>query len=230
MTSIRALVTGGGRGIGRAIALRLAREGAEVLVAARSRAELERVVAEIEGAGGRGSALPLDVGSAESVRAAVRPALERLGNRLDLLVNNAGTFAILPIRELDDATWERHLAVNLGGPMHLVRECLPALEAGARPLIVNIASQAAKRGFPGNVAYCTTKYGLRGFSDALREDLRPSGIRVSTVYPGQIDTSIWDSIPGQWDRAAMGRPEDVAEVVLRAYRATDAEDISDLDV
>ncbi len=230
MSPIRALVTGGGRGIGRAIALRLAREGARVVVAARTSAELDQVVNEIEAAGGAGLAAQLNLQDEGSVGAGVWRALEFTGGELDLLVNNAGTFSIDPIRELDYPTWERHLSVNLSGPLYVIKESLDALEEGTRPLIVNVASQAAKRGYPGNVAYCASKYGLRGLSDALREDLRASGIRVTTLYPGQVDTSIWDTIPGEWDRKSMARPEDVAEAVLRAYLAPEGQDVDDIDV
>ena len=230
MSPIRVLVTGGGRGIGRAIALRFAREGARVVVASRTSEELDAVVAEIEQAGGEGLAAQMNLQDEGSVGAAVWRALEFTGGALDVLVNNAGTFSIVPFEELDEATWLRHLGVNLTGAFHVTKEALEALEEGERPLIVNVASAAAKQGFPGNVAYCASKYGLRGFSDALREDLREKKIRVSTIYPGRTDTSAWDSIPGDWDRASMGKPDDVAEVVLRAYRAGDDEDVADLDV
>jgi NADP-dependent 3-hydroxy acid dehydrogenase YdfG len=96
--------------------------------------------------------------------------------------------------------------------------------------VFNIASVAAKRGFPGNVAYCASKYALRGLSDALREDLRPKGVRVSTVYPGATDTAIFDRVPGAWDRTKMNRPEDVAEVIWRAWNAPASENVDDLDV
>ena len=80
------------------------------------------------------------------------------------------------------------------------------------------------------MAYCATKYGLRGFSDALRADLAPKGVRVSTVYPGPTDTAIFEGVPGQWDRASMARPEEVAEVVWQAWSAPPGADVSDLDV
>ena len=94
----------------------------------------------------------------------------------------------------------------------------------------NVSSMAGKRAFPGGVAYSTTKYGIRGFSDALREDLRADGVRVSTVYPGQTDTAIFKNVPGDWDRTKMNKPEDVAEVVWQAYHAAPGENVDDLDV
>jgi NADP-dependent 3-hydroxy acid dehydrogenase YdfG len=230
MSTLRVVVTGGGRCIGRAIALRFAREGADVVVAARTAKELDAVVAEIASAGGRGNAAQLDVRDHGSVEAAVWRAVEFLGGAVDVLVNNAGIFEIKPLEELDLASWQRMLEVNLTGPMLVTKECLDALKESGRAHVFNIASGAAKRGYAGNLAYCASKYGLRGFGDALREELRAQSIRVSTVYPGQTDTTIFDKVPGNWDRSKMNKPEDVAELVWRAWNAPKSESVDDLDV
>lgn len=230
MTAPRVLVTGGGRGIGRAIALRFAREGGTVVVAARTSFELDAVVSEIEAAGGRALAAQMNVGDEGSVGAAVWRATEFTGGPLDVLVNNAGVFQVAPLEALDEATWHRHIEVNLTGAFFVTKECLSALRESERAHIFNIASTAALRGFAGNTAYCASKYGLRGFGDALREELREDGIRVSTVYPGPTDTSIFDGVPGDWDRSRMNRPEDVAEVVVSAYLAGAEANVDDLEV
>ena len=230
MGGLRVLVTGGSRGIGRAIALRFAREGARVAVAARNSGQLDAVVKEIEAAGGKGRAQQMDVADHGSVEAAVWRAVEFTDGSLDVLVNNAGVFSVKPFDKLDLATWKRHLQVNLDGPFYVTSEALDALLQGSRPHLFNISSVSGKRAYPGGVAYSTTKYGLRGFSDALREDLKDQGVRVSTVYPGPTDTSIFDGVPGNWDRSKMNKPEDVAEVVWRAYNAPDGQDVADLDV
>ena len=230
MTQLRVLVTGGSSGIGRAIALRFAREGAKVAVAARSSGDLDAVVAEIEKAGGQGRAQQMNVADHGSVEAAVWRAVEFTGGALDVLVNNAGVFEVKPFPQLDLATWKRHIEVNLNGPFFVTSEALDAILEGDRPHIFNISSLAGRRGFAGEVAYCTTKYGIRGFSDALREDLRSKGVRVSTVYPGATDTPILDKMPGDWDRSKMNKPEDVAEVIWRTYHAPDGTNVDDLDV
>jgi len=230
MTAPKVLVTGGGRGIGRAIALRFAREGARVVVAARTSTELDNVVAEVERAGGAAIAAQMDVRDFGSVEAAVWRAVQFLGDSIDVLVNNAGVFDVQPIDKLDLAKWRWMQEVNVDGPLYVIKESLDALLESERAHVFNIASVAAKRGFPGNVAYCASKYALRGLSDALREDLRPKGVRVSTVYPGATDTTIFDRVPGTWDRAKMNRPEDVAEVIWRAWNAPASEHVDDLDV
>jgi len=230
MSTPRVLVTGGGRGIGRAIALRFAREGARVVVAARTSAELDDTVAEIERAGGKGMAAQMNVREEESVSAAMWRAIQFLGDAVDVLVNNAGVFHVAPLESMDSAKWRWMFEVNVDGAYYVTKECLDALHEGERAHVFNIASRAAQRGFAGNTAYCATKYALRGFGDALREELKPDGIRVSTVYPGQTDTTIFDGVPGDWERSKMNAPADVAEVVWRAWNAPEGTDVDDLEV
>lgn len=230
MSSLRVIVTGGTRGIGRAIALAFARRGARVAIAARTGDKLDEVVSEIDKLGGRGCPLQMDVTEDGGVEGAIYRGVEHCDGVIDVLVNNAGVFDIHPFEEQSPADWRKMLEINLTGPFLVTRETLDALKASPRGHIFNIASVAARRGFPGGVAYCASKYGLRGFSDALRLDLEPRKIRVSTVYPGQTDTTIFDRVPGQWDRSKMNKPEDVAAVVLTAYDAPLGTNVDDLDV
>jgi NAD(P)-dependent dehydrogenase (short-subunit alcohol dehydrogenase family) len=228
MDHARVLVTGAGRGIGRAIALRFARGGARTVVTARTVSELEATAAAIGSAGGEAVVAPMDVSAPASVANAMRSALAALDGTLDVLVNNAGIFTVRPFEETDPELWHRMIAVNLDGPYHVTREALPALRRSGRAHVFNIASIAARQGFAGSSAYCATKYGLRGFGDALRLELADEGIRVSTVYPGATDTTIFDDVPGEWDRASMNAPDDVAAVVWRAWSAPASEDVDDL--
>jgi NAD(P)-dependent dehydrogenase (short-subunit alcohol dehydrogenase family) len=224
------LVTGGGRGIGRAIALRFARAGALVMVAARTRSEIERVAGEIDAAGGRGLAVQMDVADLASVERGMASALERCEGTLDVLVNNAGVFDIRPFPALSPATWYRHVAVNLNGPFHVTLLALDGLRRSARAHVFNVSSVAGLRAFPGNTAYSATKFGLRGFSDALRLDLAELAIRVTTVYPGATDTAIFDAVPGDWDRARMQPPERVADAIWDAWRAPAGSYPTDVEV
>ncbi len=228
MAAQRVLITGGGRGIGRAAALRFAREGAHVVVAARTSDELDSVVAEIDAAGGKGLAAQMNVTDLGSVEAAVWHAMEFTGGPIDVLLNNAGVFDVIPFDKMGQKAWSHILDVNLTGAYYVTQESLGALEEGERPVIINVASGAAKRGFPGNTAYCASKYGLKGFGDALRLDLAEKGIRVVTVYPGNTDTTIFDEVEGDWDRAKMNTADEVAEVIYGAVSAGD--EVTDLDV
>lgn len=230
MSQLRVLITGGSRGIGRAIALRFAREGAKVIVAARNSDQLDGVVEEINAAGGEGYAAQMNLEDHGSVEAAVWRATEFTGGPIDVIVNNAGVFEPATLLETSLESWNRTMSVNLTGPFWVMTEALEALHEGDRKHIFNVSSTAGKQGFASNTAYCASKYGLRGFSDALREELKDSGVRVTTIYPGQTDTTIFDGVAGDWDRASMNSPEDVAEVVWQTYSAPEGTDVSDVDV
>ncbi len=230
MESPSILVTGAGRGIGRAIARRFAREGFRCVLCARSLHEIEALAREIQEQGGQALAVPMDVTDLSSVEAALARAFEFTSGRLNVLVNNAGVFDVKPFAEISPATWYRFLATNLNGPFHVTLLALKALEGTPGAHVFNIASTAAREPYPSNVAYGTTKYGLRGFSDCLRVDLADQGIRVSTVYPGATDTTIFDGVPGDWDRSLMNQPEDVAEVCWKAYASGAETNVDDLDV
>jgi len=228
MAPLRVLITGGGRGIGRAAALRFAKEGAHVVVAARTSGELDDVVAEIEAAGGKGLAAQMNVTDLGSVEAAVWRATEFTGGPIDVLINNAGVFDVIPFDKMGHKAWSKMIDVNLTGAYYVTQESLNALEEGERTVVINVASGAAKKGFPGNTAYCASKYGLKGFGDALRIDFAEKGIRVVTVYPRGTDTTIFDGVPGDWDRSKMNTAEEVAEVIFSAVSAGD--EVTDIDV
>lgn len=228
MAALRVLITGGGRGIGRATALRFAQEGARVVIAARSSGELDDVVSTIDAAGGVGLAAQMNVTDLGSVEAAVWRATEFTGGPIDVLINNAGVFDVIPFDKMDYKAWSKILDVNLTGAYYVTQESLEALEDGERPVIINVASGAAREGFPGCTAYCASKYGLKGFGDALRIDLAEKGIRVVTVYPRATDTTIFDDVEGDWDRSTMNTVQEVAEVIFSAAAADD--DVTDLDV
>jgi len=209
-----ALITGAGRGIGRAIALALAREGFSLCLAARTRAELEET-RRLAGLEPRRSIIVLaDLADPEAPAAIVETALQHFG-RLDLLVNNAGWAPPrTPILKTAGATIDRIIAVNLRAPIELTRLAAAAMARAGAGTIINVASAAARRTPAGEAAYAAAKAGLVAFTHAAFADLRASGIRMSVIIPGLTDTAL---IPHnkRLDRALMLAPEDVAGAIVQ---------------
>ncbi len=216
LTGTSALVTGASRGIGAAVARRLAAAGASVHLVARGAAELERLAAEL---GGR--AWPADLEDF----AGLAKALDRLGGALggapDLIVNAAGAFGLAPLADTPVDLFDRMLATNLRGPFLMIRAFLPRMLARGSGTIVSVGSVAGHRAFPSNGAYSASKFGLRGLHEVLSEELRGTGVRATLVEPGATDTPLWDPFdpdhrPDLPNRADMLSPDDVAEAVLFA--------------
>ena len=188
-----ALITGGGRGIGRAIALAFAREGAQVALAARTTAQVEAVAAEARALGRKAMAVSCDVADRAQVEAAVRATAEALGP-IQILVNTAGIAASAKVTETDDALWEQHLRVNLTGAFYATRAVLPAMVATGWGRIVNIASTAARQGYPYVAAYVASKHGLLGLTRALAVEVVGAGVTVNAICPGFVATDLtWES-------------------------------------
>jgi len=185
----RALVTGGSSGIGRAIALALARAGAHVAIVARREAALRHTVAELRAAAPRAeqrfTAIAADVADPEQATRAVAACVEALGG-LDLVVNNAGVARALRFEDTPAAEFRRLLDVNFLGAVHVTRAALPHLSAGAR--IANVSSLAGALPIYGYAAYAPSKFALTAFSEVLRQELRPRGIAVSVLLPPDTDT------------------------------------------
>jgi len=207
-----ALVTGAGSGIGRAVATALAFAGARVVLAARSRNDIEALAAELSAAHCQALALPCDVRDPAQVQALVDGAVARF-EALDILINNAGIFRIAPVEETDEGTWNAVLDTNLKGAFLVTRAALPQIVA-RRGHILNMVSLAGRTVFRGNGAYCASKWGLLGFTNVLREEMRAQGVRVTALLPGAVDTPIWETTGGTWDHSRMMRPETVARLVV----------------
>jgi NADP-dependent 3-hydroxy acid dehydrogenase YdfG len=208
-----AIITGAGRGIGRAIARAFAAEGATVVLAARSRADLAAVAAEVREAGGRALAIPTDVTQDTAVEALVEQAVTET-QRIDILVTSAGLAAFGPVADTKPADWDAMLSLNLRAAMMCCRAVLPTMIRQRSGTILNLSSIASRRALPGSAVYTATKAGLDAFSRVLAEELRPHGVRVGVLVPGAVDTPIWDAMGSTPPRDKMLRPEDVARAAL----------------
>lgn len=208
-----AIVTGGSKGIGRAIAAALAAAGADVVVTSRNEEEARTAAKEIAELGqGRTLGLGADVRDYEAVKTMVGETVKALGG-LDILIANAGVGAFAPIDEMDAETWNRVIDTNLTGVFYSCREAIPELKKRGGGWIITIGSVAGRYAMPGGTAYNASKWGLRGFTEALMLDVRHHGIRVSTIMPGTVDTYFNDNLPSgeSWKLA----PADVARVVIQ---------------
>lgn len=185
------LITGGGRGIGRAIALAFAREGAQVAVAARTLEQVEQVAREIADQF-QTSALPVmcDVSDVRSVERMFASVGERFGRGPDILVNNAGIAESAPVGRTDDELWHRHLEINLSGSFYCTRAALPGMIERGWGRIINMASIAGKTGAPYIAAYSASKHGLIGLTRSTALEVAAKGITANAICPGYVDTDM----------------------------------------
>jgi NAD(P)-dependent dehydrogenase (short-subunit alcohol dehydrogenase family) len=184
------LVTGGARGIGKAVAVAYAREGAKLALCARTSGELEQSVAEIRQDGGDCRGWTCDVSLEDSVADFVAAVHERFG-RVDVLVNNAGVMTRpAPMTELDVKKWDYTIAVNLRGPFLVTRAVLPAMMKQRRGSIINVSSAIGRGAFANFTGYAASKWGLEGFTASLAAEVRSSNIRVNSVDPGYVATKL----------------------------------------
>ena len=208
-----ALVTGAGRGIGRAVALALAGEGVHVALMGLTGTHLLAVEKEVNARGVRSAVLPGDVSDEGSVSRCVAAAEQQLGP-IDVLVNNAGVYTHGPVDRLDALVFDHTIAVNLRGPFLMARAILPGMKSRRRGHVINVASTAARRGFAGGAAYCASKFGLAGLSEAMLQDVRGHDVRVTCILPSTVATDMARRGDFLKDAAKAIQPEDVAQAIV----------------
>jgi NAD(P)-dependent dehydrogenase (short-subunit alcohol dehydrogenase family) len=209
LTDQVAVVTGGGRGIGRAIALKFAGEGAAVVVAARTKSEIELVAKEIHDAGGRAAAVAADVADEKQCDHLIHTAAGQFG-RVDLLVNNAGEYGpVKPVEEISPRDWDRVIAVHLRGAYLLTRLVLPGMYARERGVILNISSISAKCAFAWGSPYAAAKAGMLGLTRVVAAEAARKGVRINAICPGPVTETKMSKELGQTLAKRLGlTPED----------------------
>ena len=207
----RILITGASRGIGRAIAERLAAANTTLFLHGRDESALAETRRSVEAKGANAVSLLYelsDPGQIEKLIAAIDH------EPLDALINNAGIAIVKSLDSISLDEWNKTLAVNVTAPFLLTQKLSRNMKAGAS--IVNILSIAAKTGYANWSSYCMSKFALEGFSQSIREELRPRGIRVLNIYPAATDTEIWNPVEGDWPREKMMSADEIAEAVAYA--------------
>ena len=219
-TGKTALVTGGGRGIGEAIARRLCADGARVIITGRTTTDLERVAADLcvahpvtdSDRSPRARAMSADLGDRASTDAFLQRLAEDVG-RIDILVNNAGIAESAPLSKVGDEVWDRMLEVNTTAPFRLCRALVPGMIEAGWGRVVNIASNAGVSGYRYSAAYCASKHALVGMTRALAVDLARTGVTINAVCPGWVDTRMVEAATERI-AAKTGRSQDQAKEIL----------------
>jgi 3-oxoacyl-[acyl-carrier protein] reductase len=215
-----ALVTGAGRGIGRAICIALSQAGAAVVAVARTTEQIEAVAREIVGAGGRAIAIRADVARETDVAALFDQVKERFG-RLDVLINNAGQGRFGPVEEFSVADFDQVVAVNLRGAFLCCQQATRMMIPQRDGYMINISSVVGFKGYPNQAAYTAAKHGLMGLTKSLAVEVQPHGIRVSAVLPGGVDTEMVRAARPDLDPSVLMQPEDIAQTIMYLLSLSD---------
>ena len=221
-----AIVTGASKGIGKAIAVTLAKEGVKVVLAARNAELLSEIQKEISETEGHAVAIPTDVTSENAVKNLMIETNKRF-NRIDILINNAGVGFFSNVVDMNIEDYEAMMNINLKGAFLCSRGVLPTMMKQKRGEIINIASLAGKNSFAGGSVYSATKWGLIGFARSLMLEVRNHNIRVVTICPGSVNTNFNDT---ERDNPQIIQPEDVAETVLFALTMPNRVNVSEIDI
>ena len=214
-----AIITGAGKGIGKAIAVQLAKEGVNLGLTARTSSDLESLRAELESTYSvKVFTAAADIATRGAAEQAVESLIGSLGS-LDILINNAGIAQFGTVADMEPELWESIIQTNLMGTYYVTRAALPTMLAQASGSIINISSTAGERGFATGSAYCASKHAVLGFTEALMQEVRKSNIRVTALTPSTVNTELAANAGlkiGDEDR--MMQPEDVADLVLAALK------------
>jgi 3-oxoacyl-[acyl-carrier protein] reductase len=211
-----AIVTGGGRGIGRAIALALAKEGCNIVLAARTKKELKQTATELRSYNVEALPVVADIRFSKNVKNLVKQAIRKF-EKIDILINNAGILIAKPIHKTTEREWDATLDTNLKGSYLCIKEVLPYMIEQGEGVIINISSGAGRHGFANLAAYCASKFGQIGLTESVAAEVERHNIRVYAVLPGAVATRMQEQYVGpafKLTKHLMLKPEDVAKKVV----------------
>ncbi|MBD2187804.1 SDR family oxidoreductase [Pseudanabaena mucicola] len=213
LTGKKAIVTGASSGIGKEVAIRLLQAGAQVSLVSRNP---DKIISELP-VGSNAKGYAIDLADVSQVATQIKAIVEDMGG-VDILINNAGMAYIGELIDMPLAEWQRLFDLNLTSVFQCLQATLPSMRSQKSGTIINVASIAAKQGFPNWGAYCASKFALLGLTQAIAAEEQPHGIKVMSICPGSIDTPLWDTlgdrVPPNFNRAAMLRPATVAESIM----------------
>jgi 3-oxoacyl-[acyl-carrier protein] reductase len=224
-----AIITGASRGIGRTLAIKLAKRGVHVAISARSENLLKEVADEIQGSGNKFFYFCGDMSVEEKIKKFVKETIARF-RRLDILINNAGLGYFQNVIDLSTEKWDEMFALNVRGLFILTREALPYLRKAGESVIVNIASLAGKNSFIGGAGYAATKHAVLGFSRCLMLEERQNGVRVITICPGSVSTSFSSKEKDEQKEKRKIQTEDIAATIIHTIQLPQRAMISELDI
>jgi NADP-dependent 3-hydroxy acid dehydrogenase YdfG len=233
MTSpLTAVITGASKGIGAALARRFTAEGAQVALLARTAGPLQAFAIQL---GTLAHAFPCDVTNAADVSTVAERISKEFGGAPDVLINNAGMFQLAPVDAMQPADFTAIIATNLVAPFLVARAFLPGMRTRRSGTVVTVGSIADRAVFPENGAYAASKHGVRALHEAMRMELRGSGVRATLVSPGPVDTPLWDPVnpdsrEGFTPRASMLTPDDVADMIWFAVSRPAGVNIDELRI
>jgi NADP-dependent 3-hydroxy acid dehydrogenase YdfG len=231
MATKTALITGASSGIGKAVALAFANAGIDLILVGRSLDRLEPVVTAASQLGVQAYSYELDLSKLLEVRPVITQIIAERGH-IDILVNSAGTAYTNHLMDTPLADWQRIIDLNLSSVLQVIQGVLPQLRQQQSGTIINLVSIGGQQAFPNWGAYCVSKFGLVALSKALAAEERPHGIRVTAIYPGSVNTSLWDrdGVNADFDRTAMLDADTVAVAVLYAATAPSTAVVEELTI
>ena len=223
-----AVVTGASSGIGEALSLQLSLHGYHVVLASRSLEQLDEIAKRIKDEGGSCSVVETDVSSPESIKN-LKSTVEKLGS-VAVVVNNSGVGQFAKFSEATLEEWDTQININLRGAFLVSQAFVEQMQENKKGTLVFINSVAGKHGYPFSAAYVASKYGLRGLSESLRNELRPDNIKVVSIHPGAVNSSFWDGVNVDFPRDEMLDSQVVADTIIHAINAPGITTIEELTI